>query len=71
MKINRNEACQSLNSTSFTSFPLTATIVNPKNQEKSLTITTLPPGFQNSSNSVGESPDSLNLFSRASSRAGK
>ena len=46
-------------------------MVNPKNPKKSLTITTLPPKSQNSSNSVGESSDSLNLLARASSRAGK
>ena len=32
---------------------------------------TLPPGIQDSSQHIGESPDSLNLLSRTSSRAGK
>ena len=54
-----------------TSLPLTITIVNlkiPKNSNKN---PILPPGLQDSSQHVGESPDSLNLLSRISSRAGK
>ena len=55
----------------LTSLPLTTTMVNSKNLNKSNKISTLPPGIQESSQHVGESPDSLNLISRASSRAGK
>ena len=54
-----------------TSLSLTTTIVNlkiPKNSNKN---PTLPPGLQDSSQHVGESLDSLNLFSRTSSKAGK
>ena len=54
-----------------TSLSLTTTIVNSKNLNKSNKNPTLPPGIQDSSQHVDESPDSLNLFSRASSRAGK
>ena len=54
-----------------TPLPLTTIMVNLKNLNKSLKNPTLPPGIQDSSNSMGESPDSLNLLSRASSRAGK
>ena len=53
------------------SLPLTTTMVNlkiPKNSNKN---PTLPSGLQDISQHVGESPDSLNLISRTSSRAGK
>ena len=40
-------------------------------QNKSYATNARPPGPQTTSTSVGESPDSLNLISRASSRAGK
>ena len=40
-------------------------------QNKSYTTNTRPPGPQPTSTSVGKSPDSLNLISHASSRAGK
>ena len=40
-------------------------------QYKSSATNAHPPGPQATSTSVGESPDSLNLISRASSRAGK
>ena len=53
------------------SFPLTTTMVNSKILNKSLKNPTLPPGIQDSSQCVGESPDSLNLLFRTSSRAGK
>ena len=46
-------------------------MVNPKIPENSNKNSTLLPGLQDSSQHVGESPDSLNLLSRASSRAGK
>ena len=54
-----------------TSLSLTTTMVNlkiPKNSYKNLT---LPPSLQDSLQHVGESPDSLNLLSRTSSRACK
>ena len=54
-----------------TSLPLTTTMVNSKNPNKLIKSPTLPPGIQDSSNGMGESPDSLNLLSRASSRFGK
>ena len=54
-----------------TSLPLTTTMVNSKNPNKLIKNPTLPPGIQDSSQCVGESPDSLNLLSRTSSRAGK
>jgi len=53
------------------SFPLTTTMVKSNNQNKSYTTNACPPGPQATSTSVGESPDLLNLISRASSRAGK
>ena len=40
-------------------------------QNKSSTTNAHPPGPQATPTSIGESPDSLNLISRASSRAGK
>ena len=46
-------------------------MVNSKNPNKLIKNPTLPPGIQDSSQCVGESPDSLNLLSRTSSRAGK
>ena len=54
-----------------TSLPLTTTMVNSKNPNKSIKSPILSPGIQDSSQHVGESPDSLNLLSRTSSRAGK
>ena len=54
-----------------TSLPLTTTIVNSKILKNSNKNLILFPGLQDSSQHVGESPDSLNLLSRASSRAGK
>ena len=54
-----------------TSLSLTTTMVNPKIPKNSNKNPTLPPGLQDSSQHVGESPDSLNLISRTSSRAGK
>ena len=54
-----------------TSLPLTTTMVNPKIPKNSNKNPTLPPGLQDSSQHAGESPDSLNLLSRTSSRAGK
>jgi len=53
------------------SFPLTTTIVKSNIQNKSYATNARPPGPQATSTSVGESPDSLNLISHASSRAGK
>ena len=53
------------------SLPLTTTMVNSKNPNKLIKNPTLPPGIQDSSKGIGESPDSLNLLSRTSSRAGK
>ena len=53
------------------SLPLTTTMVNSKNPNKLIKNPTLPSGLQDSSKDIGESPDSLNLLSRASSRAGK
>jgi len=55
----------------LTSLPLTTTMVNPKISKNSIKTPTLPPGLQDSSQHVGESPNSLNLLSRTSSRAGK
>ena len=46
-------------------------MVNPKIPKNSNKNPTLPPGLQDSSQHAGESPDSLNLLSRTSSRAGK
>ena len=40
-------------------------------QNKSYAINARPPGPQATPTSIGESPDSLNLISRTSSRAGK
>ena len=54
-----------------TSLPLTTTMVNSKNPNKLIKNPTLPPGSQDSSKDIGESPDSLNVLSRTSSRAGK
>ena len=45
-------------------------MVKPNIQNKSSATNARPPGPQ-ATTSVGESPDSLNLISRASSRAGK
>ena len=53
------------------SLPLTTTIVNSKNPNKLIKNPTLPPGLQDSLKCIGESSDSLNLLSRASSRASK
>ena len=53
------------------SLPLTTTMINSKNPNKLIKNPTLPPGLQDSSNGIGESSDSLNSLSRASSRAGK
>ena len=53
------------------SLPLTTTMVNSKNPNKLIKSPILPPDIQDSSQCVGESPDSLNLLSRTSSRAGK
>ena len=53
------------------SFPLTTTMVKSNIQNKSYATNACPPGPQAISTSVGESPDLLNLISRASSRAGK
>ena len=53
------------------SLPLTTTMVNSKILKDSNKNPTLPPGLQDSSQHVGESLDSLNLFSRTSSKAGK
>ena len=46
-------------------------MVNSKNPNKLIKNPTLRPGIQDSSQYVGESPDSLILLSRTSSRAGK
>jgi len=46
-------------------------MVKSKNPIKSTAISARPPGPQTISPSVGESPDSLNLIPRSSSRAGK
>ena len=46
-------------------------MVNPKIPKNSNKNPTLPPSLQDSSQHVGKSPDSLNLLSRTSSRAGK
>ena len=46
-------------------------MVKSKNPIKSTAISARPPGPQAIPSSVGESPDSLNLISRSSSRAGK
>ena len=54
-----------------TSLPLTTTMVNLKILKNSNKNSTLPPGLQDSSQHVGESPDSLNLLSRTSFRASK
>ena len=50
---------------------LTTTMVNLKNPNKSLKNLVLSLGLQDSSQCVGEFPDSSDLLSRASSRAGK
>ena len=55
----------------LSSLPLTTTMVNLKNPNKLIKSPILPPGIQDSSQCVGKSPDSLNLLSRTSSRAGK
>ena len=55
----------------YSPLPLTITMVNPKIPKNSNKNPTLPPGLQDSSKHVSESPDSLNLLSRTSSRAGK
>ena len=39
------------------SLPLTTTMVNSKNPNKSIKNTTLPPGLQDSSKGIGESPE--------------
>ena len=46
-------------------------MVNSKNPNKLIKNPTLPSGPQDSLKDIGESPDSLNMLSRASSRAGK
>ena len=51
--------------------PLTTTMVKSNIQNKSSATNAHPPGPQATSTSVGESPDSLNLISHASFRAGK
>ena len=56
---------------SITSLPLTTIMVNLKIPNKLIKSPTLPPGLQDSSQLISRSPDSLNLLSRASSRAGK
>ena len=56
---------------SITSLPLTIIIVNLKIPKNLIKSPTLPPGLQDSSQLISRSPDSLNLLSRASSRAGK
>ena len=53
------------------SFPLTTTMVKSNIQNKFYATNACPPGPQATPTSVGESLDSLNLISRASSRAGK
>ena len=53
------------------SFLLTTTIVKPNIENKLSATNARPPGPQATSTSVGESLDSLNLISCASSRAGK
>ena len=53
------------------SFSLTTTIVKSNIQNKSCATNACPPGLQATPTSVGESPDSLNLISCASSRASK
>jgi len=53
------------------SFSLTTTMVKSNIQNKLSATNAYPPGPQATSTSVGESPDSLNLISHASSRAGK
>jgi len=55
----------------LTSFSLTTTMVNSKILNKSIKNPTFPPGLQESSLCVVEFPDSLNLLSRTSFRAGK
>jgi len=56
---------------SISSFPLITTIVKSNIQNKSSATNAYPPGPQATPTSVGESPDSLNLISCASSRASK
>jgi len=53
------------------SFPLTITMVKSNIPNKSFAFRAYPPDPQAIPSSVGESPDSLNLFSHSSSRAGK
>ena len=55
----------------ITFLPLTTTMVNLKIPNKSIKNPTLSPGLQDSSKGIGKSLDSLNLLSRASSRASK
>ena len=55
----------------ITFLPLTTTMVNLKIPNKSIKNPILSPGLQDSSKCIGESLDSLNLLSRASSRASK
>jgi len=50
---------------------LTTIMVNLKIPKKLIKSPTLPSSLQDSSQIVGESPDSLNLLARASSGAGK
>ena len=57
--------------TTISSFPHTTTMVKSNNQNKLYATNARPSGLQAISTSAGESPDSLNLISRASSRAGK
>jgi len=64
-------AVQTLESVRTTSLPLTTTIVNSKIPNNSNKNPTLPSRGQNYSQHICESPDSLNLLSRASSKADK
>ena len=56
---------------SVPSFPLTTTMVKSNIQNKSFATNACPPSPQTTPTSVGKSLDSLNLISRASSRAAK
>ena len=59
------------NAKGIPSFPLTTTMIKSNIQNKSSATNACPPSPQATPTSVGESLDSLNLISRASSRAGK
>ena len=63
--------CMLIYSKIILSFSLTTTMVKSNIQNKLSATNAYPPGPQATSTSVGESPDSLNLISHASSRAGK